>query len=196
VKWRAFPLNPGIPEQGMTLDALFKKKGVPVSPDKAVAELQATAARFGLPMGARTMVYDSRLAQELGLWAETRGRGREFHNEAFRTYFVRGENIAEKTVLLGMAEAAGLDRQDAEAVIDDRLFSDAVDRDWELSRGKGVQAAPTFFMGLDRLVGAQSYEILERMVLKYAGRVSKTYIALSEAGEMLPVQDMNCKVTR
>jgi predicted DsbA family dithiol-disulfide isomerase len=42
-----------------------------------------------------------------------------------------------------------------------------VDQDWDLSRAKGVTAVPTFFMGLDRLVGAQSHEILERMIKKY-----------------------------
>jgi predicted DsbA family dithiol-disulfide isomerase len=39
-----------------------------------------------------------------------------------------------------------------------------VDQDWELSRRKGVNAVPTFFMGLDRLVGAQPYEVLDKMV--------------------------------
>ncbi|WDP93267.1 MAG: DsbA family protein [Desulfobacter sp.] len=168
VKWRAFPLNPGLPPEGITLDDLFKKKGYPIRADKAVAELQATAARFGLPMGNRKMVYDSRPAQELGLWAESRGRGHAFHNEAFNAYFVRGENIAMAPVLLDMATAVGLDRDEAGNALEKRPFRDAVDKDWELSRAKGVQAAPTFFMGLDRLVGAQSYQILERMVAKYA----------------------------
>jgi predicted DsbA family dithiol-disulfide isomerase len=133
-----------------------------------VAELKVTAARFGLPMGDRKMVYDSRLAQELGLWAESRGKGHGFHNEAFRAYFVRGDNISTTPVLLDMAGAVGLDREEAREVIETRLFRDAVDRDWELSRGKNVHAAPTFFMGLDRLVGAQPYERLEWMVAKYA----------------------------
>jgi len=114
------------------------------------------------------MTYNSRLAQELGLWAQTLGKGHEFHNEAFRAYFVRGENIARKSVLLDIVGAVGLDRDEGKNVLNKRLFRDTVDSDWELSRSKGVTAAPTFFMGLDRLVGAQSYEILERMVLKYA----------------------------
>ena len=153
------------------MEELFEKKGMPIDVEKAMAELQRVAARFGLPFGNRTMTYNSRLAQELGLWAETRGKGHEFHNEAFRAYFVRGENIAETAVLLDMADAAGLDRAEAREVLETRSFSDAVDRDWDLSRARGVTAAPTFFMGLDRLVGAQSYEILERMVLKYTDGV-------------------------
>lgn len=170
MKWRAFPLHPDTPEQGLTLEELFNKKGIPINVDKVVAELQATAARLGLPFGNRKMTYNSRLAQELGLWAQAQGKGQEFHNEVFRAYFVRGENISQKPVLLGIVKAVDLDRGDAGDVLEKRLYKDAVDRDWELSRSKGVTAAPTFFMGLDRLVGAQSYEVLERMVFKYTGQ--------------------------
>jgi len=135
--------------------------------DKVMEKLRAMANRFGLPMGDRKMTYNSRLAQELGLWAESRGKGYAFHENAFRVYFVDGKNLTEKAVLLDMARAVGLDPEEAESVLDQRLFKSAVDQDWELSMAKGVTAVPTFFMGQDRLVGAQSYEILENLVKKH-----------------------------
>ena len=46
--------------------------------DEVMAHLRATAARLGLAMGRRKMTYNSRLAQEVGLWAETRDRGHQF----------------------------------------------------------------------------------------------------------------------
>ncbi len=141
-----------------------------MSADKAMADLKITAAKIGVPMGDRKTVFDSRLAQELGCWATSMGKGPEFHNAVFQAYFVRGDNIATLPVLLDMAAAAGLDPDAARETIETRLFKDAVDKDWEMSRAKNVQAAPTFFMGLDRLVGAQSYERLEWMVAQYARR--------------------------
>ncbi len=54
--------------------------------------------------------------------------------------------------------------------MDQRTFKDAVDADWELSRAKGITAVPTFIMGQDRLVGAQTHEILEKLVVKYKGK--------------------------
>ena len=113
------------------------------------------------------MTYNSRLAQEVGLWAEEQGQGHSFHMAAFRAYFVDGKNLADRQVLLDLIEQTGLDKDDGLKVIDDRTFSDAVDRDWDLSRQKGVNAVPTFFMGLDKLVGAQPHEVMERMVKKY-----------------------------
>lgn len=132
-----------------------------------MAHLKATAAKFGLALGDRKMTYNSRLAQEVGLWAQAKGHGHQFHMEAFKAYFVEGKNIAKIDVLLNLIGRSGLDCEEGKKVIETREFSDAVDSDWELSRAKGVTAVPSFFIGLDRLVGAQSYEALEKLIVKY-----------------------------
>ena len=136
--------------------------------DDAVAQMMAslkkTAAKYGCDMGTRTRTYNSRLAQELGLWAETRGRGHEFHMTAFRAYFVDGRNLARREVLIDLASSAGLDPDEAGTVIDSRSFSNAVDRDWNRSRELGITAVPTYLSGFSRLVGAQSYEALAGLV--------------------------------
>ena len=75
--------------------------------------------------------------------------------------------IAKKNVLLDIVRSVGLDPVKAQKVIDNREFKDAVDHDWELSRGRGINAVPTFMLGLDKLVGAQPYEALEKLLIKY-----------------------------
>jgi predicted DsbA family dithiol-disulfide isomerase len=137
--------------------------------EKMMNKLRATAAKFNLPMGTRKMTYNSRLAQEVGLWAETKKRGHAFHMAAFKAYFVDGRNLAERQVLLDLITSVALDPKEGGKVIDQRKFKDAVDADWALSRTKKITAVPTFIMGLDRLVGAQSHEVLEKMVIKYVG---------------------------
>lgn len=132
-----------------------------------MGQLKATAAKFGLALGDRKMTYNSRLAQEVGLWAETKGQGHKFHMEAFKAYFADGKNIAKKDVLLSLVDQSGLDPKEGKTVIDNRTFSDAVDSDWELSRSAGINAVPTFRMGLDKRVGAQPYETLKKMIEKY-----------------------------
>lgn len=153
--------------EGLSLEELFKLKGIPVDVDKMMAQLKVTAAGFGLPLGDRNMTYNSRLAQEIGLWAETKGRGHEFHTKAFAAYFVEGRNIAQKEVLLDLIRQSGLDPEAGEVVIDQRLFSKAVDEDWGRSRNMGITAVPTFQIGLDRLVGAKPYATLKGLVEKY-----------------------------
>ena len=94
----------------------------------------------------------------------------QFHKEAFKAYFVEGKNIAEKDVVLDLIEQSELDPGEGVSVIETREFSDAVDSDWKLSRAKGVTAVPSFFIGLDRLVGAQPYEALEKLIIKYGAK--------------------------
>jgi predicted DsbA family dithiol-disulfide isomerase len=114
------------------------------------------------------MIYNSRLAQELGLWAESKKEGDNFHLAVFKAYFVDGKNIAKIPTLVELAASAGLPGHQAEEIIAARAFSAAVDSDWELSREKAIMAVPTFVMIRDKLVGAQPYEALE-MLLKENG---------------------------
>jgi len=148
----------------LSLEDLFAKKEMPVSVDKMMAQLKATAEKLGYELGDRRKTYNSRLAQEVGLWAETKGKGHSFHMKAFKAYFVDGKNLAKKEVLLDLIKQSELDVVEGESIIDKRTFSDAVDADWELSRRIGISAVPTFVSGLERLVGAQPYEALEKLV--------------------------------
>jgi predicted DsbA family dithiol-disulfide isomerase len=163
VQWRAFPLHPNTPEDGLLLEELFANQ--PVDIDKMMAHLRKTAADLGLPFGERKRTYNSRLAQELGLWAESKNQGDAFHMAAFKAYFVDGKNIGKIPVLQGLAASVNLPREEAEAVLTGRAFKAAVDADWALSRETGITAVPTFVINQNKLVGAKPYEALERLVV-------------------------------
>ena len=119
---------------------------------------------MGLPFGERKKTYNSRLAQELGLWAESENKGDAFHTAAFNAYFADGKNIAKIPVLVDLVASVELPREEAEAVLVTRSFKAAVDADWSLAREKAITAVPTFVMNQEKLVGAQPYETLERLM--------------------------------
>lgn len=123
----------------------------------------------GLPYdSARDMTYNSRLAQELAKWAESRGKGYEIHDPLFRAYFVEVKNLGDREVLADIAKQVGLPPDEAIDVLASRSFKEAVDQDWRRCAELGVTAVPTFVMGDYGLVGAQPYEELERLVAKAA----------------------------
>jgi len=130
-----------------------------------LARLNHVARDLNLPFGERKMTFNSRLALELGKWAEDQDRGDAFHHAIFLAYFQRGENIALEPVLLQICSAVGLDPAAAQVVLDQRSYGEAVDQDWRRSRQMGITAVPTFVLNDQRLVGAQSYAALETMVL-------------------------------
>ncbi len=104
------------------------------------------------------------MAQELAKWAEENNRGDAFHDAVFRAYFADGKNIGDIDVLVELAGASGLSREQANSVLQARRFKDAVDKDWMRSRQLGVTAVPTFIFQRQRVVGAQPYPILARLV--------------------------------
>jgi predicted DsbA family dithiol-disulfide isomerase len=120
----------------------------------------------GLPYGERSMTYNSRLAQELGKWADTQPGGEAIHDALFRAYFVETRDISKPAVLLDIVKEVGLPVDAARQVIEQRTFKDAVDADWKLSRDYGITGVPTFVAGRYGVVGAQPYEALEALVQK------------------------------
>lgn len=130
-----------------------------------MTRLKQVACGLGLPFGDRKMTYNSRLAQEVGKWAESRDKGHEYHNAVFRAYFVDGRNIGNVNVLAEVAESINLSGKDALKIMQDRTYSEAVDLDWKRSYELRVTAVPTFSVNNQFLVGAQQYEELEKLLL-------------------------------
>ncbi len=166
VEWVHFPLHPDTPAEGRALADLFAGRNMD---RKAMhAQMKARMDAEGLPYGERTMTYNSRLAQELGKWADTQPGGEALHDALFRAYFVEARDISQFAVLLEIAERVGLPADGAREVLEKRTFKDAVDADWKLSREYGITGVPTFVAGRYGVVGAQPYEALEQLVRKAA----------------------------
>ena len=162
IQWVHFPLHPDTPAEGRSLEDLFAGRGYDIP--KMQAQMRARMEAEGLPYGTRTMTYNSRLAQELGAWADTQPGGDAIHDALFRAYFVDARNIGDPEVLVEIAQSVGLDPAKAREVIEQRSHKAAVDADWAKSRQYGVTGVPTFVAGQSGVVGAQPYETLEELI--------------------------------
>ena len=158
IRWRVFPLHPETPPEGLSLEKLFRGRSVDIP--RQMLRLRNVARELGLPWSDREMTYNSRLAQELGKWAEQKGRGDEFHMAVYKAYFVDLRNIGEVGELVRLAQSVGLPEDDAEDVLVSGVCKEAVDSDWALSRELGVTAVPTYLIDGDAVVGAYPYEVL------------------------------------
>jgi len=166
VQFVHFPLHPDTPAEGRSLADLFAGRNLDL---KALhAQMKARMDAEGLPYGERSRTYNSRLAQELGKWADTQPGGEAIHDALFRAYFVEDRDISQVAVLLDVASRVGLPVDAAREVLEKRTFKDAVDADWKLSREYGITGVPTFVAGGYGVVGAQPYEALVQLVRKAA----------------------------
>lgn len=157
-----FPLHPETPDEGQTLEELFAGRDYDI--DAAYRRMKGLMDAEGLDYGKRTHTYNSRLAQELGKWAETQPGGEAVHMALFRAYFVDNRNIGDPEVLMEIAREAGLPEDGAREVIEERTFEAAIDVDWAKSRQYGVTGVPTYVAERQGVVGAQPYEALEQFM--------------------------------
>lgn len=127
-------------------------------------QMKGLMEREGLPYGERTHTYNSRLAQEIGAWADTQEGGDIMHDALYRAYFVDTKNIGDPDVLLEIVEANGLSVDEARKVLEERTFKDVVDEDWSKSHQYGVTGVPTFVAAGHGVVGAQPYDTLEKFL--------------------------------
>jgi predicted DsbA family dithiol-disulfide isomerase len=167
VKWVHFPLHPDTPQAGRSLEEMFAGRGYDIP--KMQAQMRARMEAEGLPYGNRSMTYNSRLAQELGVWADSQPGGEAIHDALFRAYFVDGRNIGDVEVLVAIAASVGLPAEGAREVLEKRTHKAAIDADWEKSHQYGITGVPTFVIGTNGIVGAQPYEALEQLVKQARG---------------------------
>jgi predicted DsbA family dithiol-disulfide isomerase len=166
VRYTYFPLHPDTPPEGRSLRDLFAGRGEIL--DDMQRRLRALMASEGLTYGERTRTYNSRLAQELAVAADEVGATDAMHDALFHAYFIEARNLASPEVLWDIGSSVGLDAALTRSVIEDRINQDAVDAHWSRARAMGITGVPTFVAGGFGVVGAQPYEMLERLVERAA----------------------------
>lgn len=164
-----FPLHPETPSEGRLLRDLFQ-----CGPEEIKAKndrMKGLMDAEGLPYNDRSHTYNSRLAQEIGTWANGQPGGDQIHDKFFEAYFVDRRNLGDKDVILDVVKSVGLDEDAARAVLVDRSFKAAVDADWDKSRSYGVTGVPTYVSEGKGVVGAQSYEALHAFMTQVGARL-------------------------
>ena len=163
-----FPLHPETPVEGKSLAELFAGRG---DLEAMFNRMKALMDDEGLPYGQRTHTYNSRLAQELGKWADTQPGGEALHDALYQSYFVSAQNIADVDTLVEVAESVGLPGDEARDVLSTRSFQAAIDAGWARSRQIGVTGVPTFVAEGYAVVGAQPYDALAQLLEKVGANV-------------------------
>jgi predicted DsbA family dithiol-disulfide isomerase len=168
VVWRPFLLNPDMPRVGMPrADYVVRKFG---GEDRA-RRLYASIAEIGRSEGVlfrfdRIRRTPSSVdAHRLVRFAAAYGRGAETVEALFSAHFTDGRDIGDPGVLIGVAQACGLDAAAARRFLYSDAETDAVHAENLRAHRLGINGVPCFVIGgRHAIAGAQEPEVLERLL--------------------------------
>jgi predicted DsbA family dithiol-disulfide isomerase len=165
VHWHSFELDPQAGPSSDTPSAqrLAAKYGMSVyDARERHAQLEETAAAEGLEYHLdRTRGGNSLAAHRLHQLAIDRDLSDAVMERLMRAYFTDGEAIDDHEVLLRLVTEAGLDADEARAVLESDRYTDEVRADEATAARIGVRGVPFFVLGRRFGVsGAQTPDIM------------------------------------
>ena len=174
--WRAFQLDPRASvEPRPYSDVLARKYG----PD-AVPRITNRLGQLGRQEGLdyrwdRVQRVNSFDAHRLLAWAATHSTDAQnmLAERLFRAYFAEGANVADRETLASLAGEAGLEIDDAAAVLEAGVFADEVRDDLEAAVENDVLGVPAFLLAPGfAITGAQEVETFKMMLTRVHDRRS------------------------
>jgi predicted DsbA family dithiol-disulfide isomerase len=165
VVWRSFELDPGAPVErlGDQVERLARKYGMTreqaiASRDRITRLAAAEGLDFHLERSRGGNTFDAHRLLHLGT---ERGIGDAVKERLLAAYFVDGEPIGDRDTLIRLGVEAGLDADEAAAVLDGDAYATEVRADEQLASRLGATGVPFFVVdGRYAIPGAQDPEVI------------------------------------
>jgi predicted DsbA family dithiol-disulfide isomerase len=158
VAWKAYELRP---------------KGSPPMPEEYKARIMAAQPRlhlmartqYGLELNAAELGIDSRAAHIGMKYAETQGKGHEYHKRVFEAHWLEAQNIGNLDTLAKLAEEVGLEHEAFLASLNNAELESEVEADQIQAYEYQLRGVPALiFENKYYIAGAQPYDELVRFI--------------------------------
>ena len=167
IRWRAFQLNPAMPEEGMERQAYLEAKFGGGDRARSLYETVRSAGagesiefRFDLIKRTPSTLNSHRLLRH----AMAQGQQDMLLELIFRGYFQEGQDIGDKAILAEMADKVGMDRDEVMDYLAGTGDAEAIIAEDTVARRAGINGVPCFiFNGRFALSGAQEPEAFLQM---------------------------------
>jgi predicted DsbA family dithiol-disulfide isomerase len=175
LRFQPFELNPQMGPEGQDVtEHLTEKYGsTPEQQAQARAGIAARGAAVGFEFRkeGRGRVWNTLDAHRLLLWAGEQGAKvqRDLKMALLKAYHGEGRNPSDRQVLADVAQSAGLDRQEAEAVLASDRYAGAVREREQHFQSLGIHAVPSVIINDRHLIqGGQPPELFEQALRQVA----------------------------
>ncbi|WP_102272980.1 DsbA family oxidoreductase [Cytobacillus massiliigabonensis] len=204
VEFKSFELDPNSPKySGKNIhEALAAKYGMSVEQAKKTNEgIGQHAASVGLTFNFDDMKPTNTFdAHRLAKFAKASGKEAILSEKLLHAYFTESKEISDHTTLADIAEAAGLDRQDALNTLQDKnAFANDVRIDEAIAQQYGISGVPYFIINQKYAIsGAQPPETfanaLQKVWEEEAAAVPKFQDLSGTDAEDASCADGNCAI--
>jgi predicted DsbA family dithiol-disulfide isomerase len=168
ISWRAFQLNPGMPEGGMDRGQYLAGKFGGIERARQIYDVirregKAEDIPFAFPKITRTP--NTLNAHRLIRFAGYSNQAEGLIDSLFRAYFFDGCDIGNCEVLAAIAVEAGLDQPTVVDFLAGDMEREAVRQEDSAARASGIGGVPhSIVAGRYALPGAQSPEVIARTI--------------------------------
>jgi predicted DsbA family dithiol-disulfide isomerase len=171
--FQPFELNPQLGAEGQDITEHIAQKygSTPADMERNRENIRARGAEVGFEfnMQKRGRIYNTFDAHRLLHWAETEGRQEALKNALFSAYFTEGRNPSDHSVLLDVAQKAGLDGKRAAEILASNEFAAEVREREKFYADRGIRAVPSVIINDQHLIqGGQPAEVFARALRQLA----------------------------
>jgi protein disulfide-isomerase len=171
IQWRSFQLNPNLVDQPkkdmFTYLAELKGQSLEWS-IQMHNQLTETAKELGLDYRFDlAKIANSLDAHRIIQLAKTLSLDNDMEERLFYAYFTEGACISDPSLLIRLASDIGIPEIEAKKVLEEKLFTEAIERDLEEAMQLGVRGVPFFVFNRKYAIsGAQSTEHFVQVLKK------------------------------
>lgn len=171
IQWRSFQLNPNLVDQPkkdmFTYLAELKGQSLEWS-IQMHNQLTETAKELGLDYRFDlAKIANSFDAHRIIQLAKTLSLDNDMEERLFYAYFTEGACISDPSLLIRLASDIGIPEIEAKKVLEEKLFTEAIERDLEEAMQLGVRGVPFFVFNRKYAIsGAQSTEHFVQVLKK------------------------------
>ena len=178
LQFHPYELNPTMAAEGAdSAEYLRAKYGMSAEQlAQGRANLHARGAAVGFNFGERTRVWNTFDAHRLLYWAglQSAEQQRQLKHAFLKAYHGEGRNPADQSLMLDLAVAAGLERDQAQAVISSQRYADEVRAEEQFWQQAGIQSVPSIIINNKHLItGGQTPDVFEQVLRDIAAQATQ-----------------------
>jgi predicted DsbA family dithiol-disulfide isomerase len=175
IQWHPFQLNPSMGKEGQDINEhLIEKYGLSdqqMSDNKQHIKQMGKLAGFDMSFDKRARIYNTLDCHVLLHYAQEKGKQTELKLALFKAYFTDGKDVSDRDVLVEAAEFVGLDKVDAQVVLNDEHYKKTVQDEESKFKSMGISSVPAFIINDKYLLsGGQPVENFVQSLTEIAAK--------------------------